>query len=102
MTIKKMFENKYKNYMANITKKAWENHNYYADALGIPVYEHIILCLELTEKELRENGFYYEVTDCELVKLHKTKCLASNRHKSDCRNPAKFWLTKKGYKELFE
>ena len=101
MTVKEVFEKKYKEYMANISKKAWENHKFYAEAKNIPVFEHIMLCIEITEKELRENGFYYECTDCELVQLHKSKYLASNRHKSDCRNPSKFWLTNKGYKQLF-
>ena len=101
MTVKEMFEKKYKEYMANISKTAWENHKFYAEAKNIPVFEHIMLCLEITDKELRENGIYYECTDCDLVQLHKSKCLASNRHRQEHGHIDRYWLTKKGYKQLF-
>jgi hypothetical protein len=99
MTVKEMFENKYRERMATITEREWKRAKEDAECRNMPVAEFIMLCLEITEKEMNANGLWY--SGCELESLNKQKIIASNRHKSDCRNPAKFWLTKKGYKQLF-
>ena len=99
MTVQEMFYNKYKDYMKNISSAAWKNHKYYAERLNIPVHEHIFMSLEITQMDLKENDMCY--FGSELEKLHKDKCIVSNRHRQEHGHIDRYWLTKKGYKKLF-
>ena len=99
MTVKEMFERKYKEYMKNINRTAWENHKFYAESQKIPVYQHIILSLEITQNDLKKWGIRY---DGELKELHTQKYIASNMHRNEHGHIDRWWLTKKGYKKLFE
>lgn len=98
MTVKEMFEAKYKEYMQNITRKAWENHKFYAECHKMPVYQHIMLCIEITQNDLKKWGVYY---GGELKDLHKEKYIASNMHRQEHGHIDRWWLTKRGYKKLF-
>lgn len=99
MTVKEMFENKYRETMANITEREWQRVLENAAAKQMHPAEYIIKNLVITVNECnpRKNADAY----WELIELNKNKLVASNRHrqyhgKVDC-----FWLTPKGYKKLF-
>jgi hypothetical protein len=99
MTVKEMFENKYRERMATITEREWKRAKEDAEYKKMPIAQFIMMCLEITENDCnpRKNADAY----WEMIEMNKNKLVASNRHKSDCRNPTRFWLTKKGYKEMF-
>lgn len=99
MTVKEMFENKYREKMANITEREWKIAKACAEAEKIPVAELIIRGFEITEKDFYNNGIYYY--GGELEKLHKQKLIASNRHRQEHGHVTVYWLTAKGYKQLF-
>lgn len=97
MTVKEMFEAKYKEHMATINHRAWENAKFYAEHKGMAVYHYIMLSLEVTETDLKRWGVSY---GGELEQLHNAKCIASNRHRQEHGHIDRYWLTKKGYKQL--
>ena len=97
MTVKEMFEAKYKEYMATINRRAWENAKYYAQHKNMPVYQFILLSIEVTEADLKKWGICY---GGELEELHKERCIASNRHRQEHGHIDRYWLTKKGYEKL--
>ena len=99
MTVKEIFEKKYRERMATITEREWKYAKEDAECRAMPVAEFIMRCLEITENDCnpRKNAEVY----WELIEMNKSKLIASNRHKSDCRTLTRFWLTKKGYKQLF-
>ena len=98
MTVKEMFEAKYRERMANINRREWENAMRSANHFGMPVYEVILRHVEVTEFDLaRWRVFYY---GSELEQLHKAKCIASNRHRQEHGHVDRYWLTEKGYKQL--
>ena len=97
MTVKEMFEAKYKEFMLIINRTTWENAKYYAEYKRIPVYQQIMLSIEITEADLKKWGIQY---GGELQELHKRKCVASNRHRQEHGHVDRYWLTEKGYKIL--
>lgn len=97
MTVKEMFETKYKEYMVTINRRAWENAKFYAEQKRIPVHKFILLTIEVTETDLKKCGIRY---GGELERLHKEKCVASNRHRQEHGHIDRYWLTEKGYKQL--
>lgn len=97
MTVKEMFETKYKEHMATISRRAWENAKFYAEHNKMPVYKFILLSIEVTEADMKRFGVGYSG---ELEKLHKAKCIASNRHRQEHGHIDRYWLTEKGYKQL--
>ena len=98
MTVKEMFEAKYKEHMATINRREWDKAKLFAEYSHIPVYQHLMMCMEVTEFDLKRWGMYYHGT--ELEQLHKAKCIASNRHRQEHGHVDCYWLTKKGYKQL--
>ena len=98
MTVKEMFEAKYKEYMATINRRAWNNAVQCATEMRIPVHEFIMRSIEVTQHDLELWGVFYYGT--ELEKLHKAKCIASNRHRQEHGHVDRYWLTEKGYKQL--
>lgn len=97
MTVKEMFEAKYKEYMATINRRAWENAKYYAEHKNMPVHKFVMLSIEVTAADLKKWGIFY---GGELEGLHKAKCVASNRHRQEHGHIDRYWLTEKGYKQL--
>lgn len=97
MTVKEMFEAKYKEHMATINRRAWENAKFYAEHKGMPVHQFVMLCIEVTGNDLKRWGISY---GGELEQLHKAKCIASNRHRQEHGHIDRYWLTQKGYKQL--
>jgi hypothetical protein len=85
--------------MATITEREWKRAKEDAEARKIPVAEFIMRCIEITEKEFYLNGIYY--SGGELESLHRQKMIASNRHRQHRGHISFFWLTEKGYKQLF-
>ena len=98
MKVKEMFEAKYKEYMATINRRAWENAKFYAAQKQMPVYEYIMLSIEITQGDLRK--WHVSYYGSELEELHKAKCIASNRHRQEHGHIDRYWLTQKGYKQL--
>lgn len=98
MTVKEMFEVKYKEYMANINRRAWENAKFYAEYKKMPVHKFVMLSIEITEADLKNWGVVY--CGGELEELHKAKCIASNKHRQERHHVDRYWLTEKGYKQL--
>lgn len=101
MTVKEMFENKYRERMATITEREWERAKESAALKKMPIAEFIMRCLEITEKDFYNNGIYYH--GGELEALNKQKLIASNRNKAgfERNHITVYWLTAKGYKHLF-
>jgi predicted Zn-dependent protease len=101
MTVKEMFENKYREKMATITEREWNRAKENAEYKKMHVAEYIMRCLEITEKDFYNNGIYYN--GGELEALNKQKLIASNRNKAgfERNHITVYWLTEKGYKKLF-
>ena len=98
MTVKEMFEAKYKERMATIDRREWDGVVRSANHFGMPVYEVVMKSIEVTEFDLaRWRVVYY---GSELEQLHKAKCIASNRHRQEHGHIDRYWLTEKGYKQL--
>ncbi len=99
MTVKEIFEKKYREKMATITEREWKYANEDAEFYGMPVAEYIMRNLEITGNECnpRKNADAY----WELIALNKSKLIASNMHRQEHGHIDRFWLTKKGYKQLF-
>lgn len=97
--VKEMFEIKYMEVMANITPIAWKNAKFYAEQKHIPVHQEIMMGIEVTQHDLTKWGVFYYGT--ELERLHKAKCIASNRHRQEHGHVDRYWLTPKGYKAIF-
>ena len=93
-----MFEAKYKEYMATINRREWDNAVRCANHYGMPVYEVIMKSIDVTEFDLERWRTHYYGT--ELEQLHKAKCIASNRHRQERGHIDRYWLTDKGYKQL--
>ena len=97
MTVKEMFEAKYKEHMVTINRRAWENAKIYAEHKRMPVHEYILRSIEITQCDLKKFGATY---GGELEELHKAKCIASNGHRQEHGHIDRYWLTAKGYKQL--
>lgn len=98
MTVKEMFENKYRERMANMTEREWKRATENAEYRKMHVSKYILLSLEITEKDFYDNGIYYY--GGELENLHKQKLIASNRHRQEHGHVTVYWLTKKGCEKL--
>lgn len=98
MTVKEMFENKYREKMKNIREREWENIKEYAELNRMHPAQVVIMGLEITENDCnpRKNPEVY----FELIEMNKNKLVASNRHRQYHGKVDAFWLTKKGYKQL--
>lgn len=99
MTVKEMFENKYREKMKTITEREWERAKEYAEYKKMHPAKYFLLCLEITENDCnpRKNADVY----WELIEMNKNKLIASNRHRNYHGKVDAFWLTEKGYKQLF-
>lgn len=62
--------------------------------------EYMYLCLEITHKEIVSNGGYNSPLYEEIRVWHEMKWLASNKHRNANNQVTKYWLTKKGFKQL--
>lgn len=98
MTVREMFETKYKERMATINRRGWENAKFFADRKHWPVHKVVLLAVEITEADLKKWGVSYYGS--ELEDLHKAKGVASNRHKQEHGHLDRYWLTEKGYRLL--
>ena len=98
MTVKEMFESKYREYMATINRIAWDGAKIYAERKQMPVHQVIMMGIEVTQFDLKRWGVSYSGT--ELEELHKAKCIASNRHRQEHGHVDRYWLTEKGYKTI--
>lgn len=100
MTVKEMFEYKYRDFMKNVTTRTWERIEEKAEYENRHPAEIIFReYLVITENEVnpRKNPEVY----WELIQMNKDKLIASNRHRQYSGKVDAFWLTKKGYKQLF-
>lgn len=99
MTVKEMFEKKYREKMATITEREWAITKASAQYRKMHVAKFIMLGFDISEKDFNDNGIYYY--GGELETLHKLKYIASNRHRQEHGHITYYWLTEKGYKQLF-
>ena len=100
MTVKEMFENKYREFMQNVTERTWAIIKEKAEYKKCNPAEIIFReYLVITENEVnpRKNAEVY----FELIEMNKNKLIASNRHRQYHGKVDAFWLTKKGYKNCF-
>ena len=100
MTVKQMFENKYREKMANISKKEWERAIEWAAYHKKNPAEYVLRNIEITAKDFYDNGIYYD--GGELEKLHISRYIASNRHRQERGHVTCYWLTQKGYSNFFK
>lgn len=100
MTVKEMFENAYREKMANITVNMWEMAKAWATYYKKHPAEYVMRTLEITESDFYSNGIYYH--GGELETLHKLGYIASNRHRQERGHVTCYWLTHKGYNKLFK
>lgn len=100
MTVKEMFEKKYREKMANITENEWGMATEWAKYYKKHPAEYVMRNLEITEKDFYDNGIYYH--GGELETLHQLRCIASNRHRQERGHVTRYWLTHKGYNKLFK
>lgn len=98
MTVKEMFEKKYRERMANITEREWKRVKEDAECVKMHPAQYIIMSLEITINDCnpRKNAEVY----WELIEMNRDKLVASNRHRQAHGQIDAFWLTKKGYKKL--
>ena len=100
MTVREMLENKYREYVKNITARQWEIVKTEAENRKLHPAELILrFFINITENEVnpRKNAEVY----WELIQMNKDKLVASNRHRQYSGKVDTFWLTAKGYKKLF-
>lgn len=100
MTVKEIFDKKYREWLKTITKASWENCKCYAAAKNMHIAEYMYMCLEITENDIKTNGGYNSDFYREICEAHKKKLLASNRHRQEHGHVDKWWFTKKGLKSL--
>lgn len=100
MTVKEIFETKYRETMAKLTARQWEQIKETAQAKKLHPAELVIRSLVITEYEAnpRRNAEVY----WELIQMNRDKLVASNRHRQYSGKVDTFWLTHKGYQKLFE
>lgn len=102
MTIKEMLQSKYAELQKLNNPVWWANAKYYADAKKMTLEHYCIMSLEITVKDIKEHGGYNGELWTEIQNAHAGKLLASNAHRQDARTMTKYWLTKKGYKEIMK
>ena len=56
MTIKEIFDTKYREWLKNINKTSWENCKAYASEKNMHIAEYMYMCIEITENDIKENG----------------------------------------------
>ena len=100
MTVKEMFEKKYREKMATITEREWNTAKENAEFNHMNVAEYIMRSLEITEKEC--NPRVCPDAYKEMIEMNKNKLIASNRHRQYHGKVDVFWLTHKGYVKLFK
>lgn len=100
MTIKEMLQKKYTELQGMHNPVWWANAKYYAEAKKMTLEKYCFLSLEITVKDIKENGGYNGELWREIETAHANKLLASNAHRQDARTMTKYWLTNKGYKAI--
>lgn len=56
MTVKKIFDKKYREWLKTISKASWEICKDYAAHKNMHVAEYMYSCLEITENDIKANG----------------------------------------------
>ena len=101
MTVKEFFEVKYREKMANITKREWERVKENAENNKMHPAQFMFMCFEITANDIKNNGGWYGELHSDLLQMHAQKLVASNKHRQEHGHIDRYWLTKKGYKKLF-
>ena len=99
MTVAECFKSKYVSWLKNMRGFEWESIKYYAERNKRTIPEHMMMCLEITENDIRKEGWNSDFY-AEIKALHKAKLLASNQHRQEHGHVTKFWLTAKGLKKM--
>lgn len=95
MTVKELFSIKYRYWLKNMTSREWENIKFYAEAKNMSIPDYMLLCLEITEDDIKNYGGYKTDLYAEIKEMHSAKFLASNCHRQEHGHIDKWWLTKK-------
>lgn len=98
MTVFEMFEEKYREWLKNMSAVEWKAIKRNAEAKGMSIPDYMMLCLEITHDDIKRNGWYSGEFFRELDEMHKSKLVASNKHRQEHGHITKYWLTKKGLK----
>lgn len=99
MTVREAFENKYREWLKRIRKNEWLTVQEMAEHQKLHPADYMILCLEITEKDIKANGGYKSQFYAELKQMHEAKLIASNCHRQEHGHIDRYWLTKKGLKK---
>lgn len=97
MTVAECFKEKYEELLKHMNKSDWDNIQYYAKCYNRTIPEHMYYILEITENDIRKNGWDFAY---EIERMHKDKLLASNKHRQYHGKVTIYWLTKKGVKKM--
>lgn len=100
MTIAELLKNKYETMLKNMNARTWQNIKARSEYENKHAAEIMYMMIEITEFDIKANGGYNSELYNELRTMHKNKLLASNMHRQEHGHVDKWWLTKKGFKEL--
>lgn len=98
MTVNEMLQMKYREWLKNMSEHEWEVISAKAEAAKMSIPDYMMLCLEITHNDIKQNGWYGGEFYRELDEMHKNKLVASNKHRQEHGHVTKYWLTKKGLK----
>ena len=100
MTVKELFEKKYREWLKRMRESDWEQIKQNASAGKKHPAEYVYMCLEITVNDVKKNGGYTSDLWKEIRDMHSNKLLASNAHRQYSGHVTTYWLTKKGFKAL--
>lgn len=99
MTVFEMFDTKYRDMLKTMHDIDWENFKVSAEAKKCHISEYMYMCIEITDKDIKNSGGYSSELYKEISYMYESKMLASNKHRNTS-EMTKYWLTKKGFRYL--
>lgn len=100
MTVANLLKMKYEDMLYSMKRVTWENFKARAEFEKKHPAELMYMALEITEHDIKAHGGYAGELYAELKAMHEAKLLASNKHRQEHGHVDRWWLTKKGFKEL--
>ena len=100
MKVAEMFELKYRELVKNMNGVTYRNFKARSEYENKHIAELMYMALEITQHDIKANGGYGGELYTELQAMHKSKLVASNKHRQEHGHIDRYWLTKKGFKAL--
>ena len=100
MTVKKFFEDKYRNAMLNMDERKWARLKAEAEFYKKNPSEIMYMGFEITAYDIKTNGGYNSEFYLDIKDMHERKLLASNKHRNYSGKVEAYWLTPKGFKAV--